>query len=105
MFRFLREPLFAIIFLFAPFFTFAQNAIINGQVLDEDEDPIAYATIAIYDSTGTNLLTGTQAGLNGFFEVELRSGTYHIEISSLSFHAFKEEISLEAGDEFEFGAI
>jgi len=53
---------------------------IRGYIYDQDENPLPYATVYIKE-----LKTGTVANIDGYFEVPLKPGTYHIEFRHLGY--------------------
>lgn len=83
----------------------AQETAISGNIYNKEEKPIPFATIATYDSTGENLITGTQSDETGTFYLELDPGDYLLHISSVSYEEFEEVISLEAGEIRDFPEI
>ncbi len=74
---------------------FDSNVTVKGILIDDDNEPITGATIALY-STERNLLTGTTSGLDGSFEFVYEAGTYILEISFISFETIEKEIDLTA---------
>ncbi len=50
----------------------ASFQVISGTLVDaEDGQPVPYVHIALYDSTGVHLLTGTTSGPDGYFRLEV----------------------------------
>ena len=83
----------------------AQDATVTGLIINENNEPVSYATVAVYDSIGENLLTGTQADEEGYFSLALEQGSYLLNITVLSYHSFENQISLQGGEEHDLGEI
>lgn len=63
----------------------AQSAI-SGKIIDEKNEPIMMASVAILNAKDSTLITGTTADENGFFKIEnLKRDFYLIKISSLGY--------------------
>ncbi|HET8886615.1 MAG TPA: TonB-dependent receptor [Salinimicrobium sp.] len=83
--HFLKSALLFI--LFFSFSGYAQNqkVTISGKVTDESGVPLEYATVAIQSTTDPDFLTGGISNVDGFFTVEVPSGTYNITVEFISF--------------------
>ena len=57
-----------------------------GRVVDEDSnEPVPYATVAVYDSATTQVLAGNTTGEQGQFSVATESTNVYIEISFMGY--------------------
>jgi outer membrane receptor protein involved in Fe transport len=83
--RFLR-----LLFLLLPGWVAAQNNpggafTIRGTVTDPGKQPIPFATVALYRTADSVLVTGAVSDNAGKFELPAKPGQYHLKLSMLSF--------------------
>ncbi|MBA3648901.1 MAG: TonB-dependent receptor [Chitinophagales bacterium] len=84
---------FITLLLFSFFLTtrsYAQNAILDGKVIDEKGGPVSYATV---------VLEGTQYGANtddnGLYEIsDIASGSYTLKVSFIGYTDFREPVTV-----------
>jgi iron complex outermembrane receptor protein len=81
-----------LIFLLLPLFCLAQS-ILKGKVASETKS-LEWAEISILNKEG-KIIDGTTTKEDGSFEINLKNGSYKIEISLLGFADYEKEISLE----------
>ena len=95
-----------IIFLFL-LFNQIVSAQLNGTVLDkEDNTPLEYATVALYNQSPRNLIAGVVTNANGVFSFDkLKKGIYTIEISFIGYQPKKIENIVFSGDKKDLGAL
>jgi outer membrane receptor protein involved in Fe transport len=63
-----------------------QNAIIKGQIIDGDSsNPLDYATITLFSSSDSSMVTGTVTDESGTFTIEAQPGTYYAVIDFISY--------------------
>lgn len=82
-------------FLFAAMFTKAQVSstpqyAISGLVKDEKGKAIALATVSVYKTIDSALLTATATDDKGRFTVDVNAGSYYLTVTFLSFREKKE---------------
>ncbi len=82
--------LFPLLFLLLPGWAAAQNGTgpaftIRGTVTDPQQKPIPFATVALYRTADSVLVTGAVSDEAGKFEIPSRPGQYHLKLSMLSF--------------------
>ncbi len=78
------------IVLLSTFISFSQTGSISGKVVDENNTPFEFATVAVYDSD--ELVNGAMTAENGNFIIsEIASGSYRIVITFLGY----KEVSIE----------
>jgi outer membrane receptor protein involved in Fe transport len=82
--------LFSWFFLLLPGWAAAQNGTgpaftIRGTVTDPQQKPIPFATVALYRTADSVLVTGAVSDEAGKFEIPSRPGQYHLKLSMLSF--------------------
>lgn len=78
---------------------------VTGTIYDQNNQPVPYASVAIYDSTQTNVLTGASSDTTGSFRIELEPGSYVLRATFLSFSPHVEPFDLSAGETIDFGKI
>ncbi|MFC0778073.1 TonB-dependent receptor domain-containing protein [Flavobacterium sp. HJSW_4] len=81
-----------LIFLLLPLFCLAQSTL-KGKVASETKS-LEWAEISILNKEG-KIVDGTTTKEDGSFEINLKNGSYKIEISLLGFTDYEKEISLE----------
>jgi iron complex outermembrane receptor protein len=91
-----------LIFLLLPFFCLAQSTLkLKGKIASETT-PLEWADVSILNSEG-KIVDGTTTKQDGTFEINLKKGSYKINVSLLGFEEFEKEISIE--NDFDFGSI
>ncbi|MCF7567392.1 TonB-dependent receptor [Sabulilitoribacter arenilitoris] len=74
---------FLILFSFNTYLSIAQ---IQGRLVEEQNQPLEYATAALYKLENSELVTGVISNEKGVFEIEnIKRGTYYIEASFLGY--------------------
>ena len=58
---------------------------IHGKLVDEDRNAIPYASIAVYSSKDSSLTAGLASDMVGFFDIQVKPGSYYAQISFLSY--------------------
>lgn len=87
--------------------SFAQSdGTISGTVTDQDNEPLAGASVAVYDeSTDGEILTGASTDAEGSFSIDIAPGQYVIEITYLSFTPHEQQVELNAEESLELDTI
>lgn len=101
---------FCIALLFMPLAAFSQltesnEALLSGTVVDGTGTPLPSASVAIYDSSMTEIITGTPTEANGDFRVEVDPGSYVVKITFISYQPHQQGVVLSAGEEQSLGTI
>lgn len=80
----LKEQLYLLLFLITTQFTTAQ---LTGKIIaTEDNYPLEYATVALYQTNKKNLVAGVLTGKDGRFLIsEIKPGTYYLEASFIGY--------------------
>ncbi len=74
------------VYVYAIFGTCQIHAQITGKIVDEQQQPLEYATIALYEANSNTLVTGVLSNENGDFKIEVtKAGTYSLEASFLGY--------------------
>ncbi|MCB4809583.1 TonB-dependent receptor [Tamlana sp. 62-3] len=67
------------------FYTYAFSQI-TGKIVDENNAPLEYATVALYNHNNQELITGVITNLNGAFKIEnIKKGSYYLEASFIGY--------------------
>lgn len=81
-----------VLFTLSPFLTFAQQSHIGnikGKLLDHNQEPIEFATIALHKAADSTVVRGTLSDSSGRFVFEkVMEGTYYVHASFLGFKSF-----------------
>ncbi|WP_235958264.1 outer membrane beta-barrel family protein [Flammeovirga agarivorans] len=81
---------------------------ITGQVIEKNQNaPIEYATVALYNQADNSLVTGVVSAGEGKFTInKVKEGTYKITIGFMGFETFtKENISVVKGSNVNLGQV
>ncbi|QGY47346.1 TonB-dependent receptor [Maribellus comscasis] len=88
--------------------SFAQNASISGKIVDEiDQQPLEYASVAIYNVSDSSLVNGGITSQDGNFKIEnLSSGRYYIQAHFLGYEsAVIDSFNLQVNENLLLGTI
>lgn len=96
-----------LIFFFSAATVYAQSeeGVISGKVVDEKEAPLFKASVAVYDSTESDIITGVTSDSTGAFTVEVEPGNYVIEVSFVSYKPYTEPLEISSGETVDLGTI
>ncbi len=97
---------FATLFLLVSF-VHAQSdeGVIEGTIYDEEGSTVPHASVAIYDSTESNIVTGASSDSIGTFNIELDPGSYVLKITYVSYEPHVEPFQITAGETLNAGEI
>ena len=95
----------SLLFLFSIPALAQTNGSISGKVLDQEDQPLSSASVAIYDSTETNIITGASTDEKGSFSIDVSPGQYVLKITFLSFRPHTRDIQVSAGEQVDLGTI
>ncbi len=95
----IRYSVLFLIFIAALFSTQTKAQTISGKILNEENEPIPYATIFVHEAK-----EGTISNTDGDFKLLLNMGTYHLTIRSLGFNQVEKEVVLNT-DSLNFDII
>lgn len=96
---------FAVLFLFATSILAQSTGKISGKILDQQDQPLPSASVAIYDSTQSNIITGQSSDEDGTFTIRVNPGQYVLEITYLSFKPVTKQVQVNAGETINLGTI
>ncbi|HEX6983108.1 MAG TPA: TonB-dependent receptor [Balneolaceae bacterium] len=98
--------LFILIFLFCPqLFAQADEAFITGKIYDQQGQLISYASVAVFDSTQSYIVTGASSDSDGSFKIDIQPGSYVLRVSYISYKTHTEAFTVQAGETKAFGEI
>src|SRR5699024_2508917 len=86
--------------LFTTTLTFAQadKAYISGTVYDQNKEPLPSASVAVYDSTTSDIVTGAASAADGAFTIDLEPGHFVLRVTFLLFGELNEAFDIIPGD-------
>ena len=73
------------VFLLLYFSALAQSYTVSGTIIDENDDLVPFAQVALYPVGGSNPVAGTVSTEDGSFEVQVKQGKYDIGISFVGY--------------------
>ena len=86
--------------------SYAQNmrpVVVKGQVLDGlDQSPLSYASVGIFDPNN-ELISGGITNDTGFFELEIVTGSYILQIDYISYESLR--IDIKTSTDIDLGEI
>ncbi|NAS11064.1 TonB-dependent receptor domain-containing protein [Poritiphilus flavus] len=72
---------------------------ITGSVISDLKQPIPYATVLLNAFQDSSLVKATTTGEDGFFALKnIKTGSYRLQISSVGFATFQQNINLDNSD-------
>lgn len=83
-----------LIFLLLPLFCLAQSTFALKGKVTNSSNPLEWADVSILNAEG-KIIDGITTKQDGTFEINIKKGSYKIEISLLGFTDFQREISVE----------
>ena len=78
---------------------------VTGRVLSETGESIPFASVAVYDSTETSIITGNASDEKGMFAIRVRPGSYVVKITYLSYKPYTQKLIMAPGATKDLGAI
>lgn len=98
---------FLLIFLISCSSILAQNASVNGKVLDDKNEVIPFATVVAYKASDNRMAKGAVTDDSGNFKIEkLAAAEYYLKISYIGFDEYQSEnFNLGENDNKPFGEI
>ncbi len=97
--QFYMRNRFLLLLLFFPLALFSQDATIEGQVVDEENNPLSYATVLIYEKEGSQAFKGAVTDDSGNFIIsELNKQDYFVEFSMIGFSTASKTINPSNSD-------
>lgn len=82
-----------------------EEGIIVGEVLDNEDDPVPSASVSVFDSTESEVITGAPTDSEGTFSIDIDPGQYILKITFLSYSPHTQAIEIEAGETLDIGQV
>jgi len=83
----------------------SEESFITGKIVDQKGKPVPYASVALYDSTQSNVVTGASSDSTGTFRIDTGPGSYVVKVTFLSFKPHTEPVELAANETERLGEI
>ena len=95
-----------IILCFTATLGFAQSqGTITGKVIDENSKPLPNASVAVYNSSQSSVVTGSASNSDGNFNINVDPGSYVLKITFVSYQARTIEIQVDEGETVDVGTV
>ena len=106
----MKRFIICIILIAVPLVSLAQNeetseAIITGKIVDENKTAMPGASVSVYNTSMSEVVTGASSKQDGGFEIPVSPGRYIVEVTFVSYKSYKEEINLQSGEKYSLGTI
>lgn len=95
-------------FLMFNYLVSAQNGMLSGRIMDQQQNPIPFATVSVINVPDSTVVTGVVADMDGYFSIKPKfTGTFLLKISSIGFTPVHTEAFNVENSNFQkdFGAI
>ena len=83
----------------------AQDGNITGKIIDENDAPVAYASVAVLDSVESSVVTGASSDSTGTFNIDVSPGKYVVKVTFISYENYTESVTVNSGQTVELGSI
>lgn len=83
----------------------SNEATLTGQIYEQNNQPVPYASVAVYDSSESNVVTGASSDSSGTFSIDIDPGRYVLKITFLSFKPYVQPFEVNEGETRNFGDI
>lgn len=95
-----------VLLLFIGHLGIAQNALLQGRVLDEKKSSMSFATVVLLQAKDSTMVKADYTQENGTFELPgLAAGDYLLQITNIGFEPAYLKVELSEGEKKEIGAI
>lgn len=81
----------------------SEEATISGTVLNPEGEPLVGASVAVYDSTDSDIVTGMSTEPDGSFELDVEPENYILRVEYVSYADYTERLELEPGENMDLG--
>ncbi|MDZ7682856.1 MAG: TonB-dependent receptor [Fodinibius sp.] len=78
---------------------------VKGKVINEKSQPLVGASVAVYNSSESSVVTGSSSNSNGEFDINVDPGNYVLEITYLSYQTQKIDVQVDDGETEDIGTI
>lgn len=85
---------------------FAQSFFVTGKVIDGNNlKPFEYVDVAIYDNSGSKIITGGFSDIDGEFSIEVGKGSYLLKASFMGYKDYEKRFTTGEEKEIKLGRI
>ncbi|PAU94740.1 hypothetical protein CK503_04500 [Aliifodinibius salipaludis] len=95
----------SLLFLFSISAMAQTKGSVTGTVIDQEDKPLSSASVALYDSTQSNIITGASTDGEGAFSIDIAPGQYVLKITFLSYQPYTKEVQVSEGETNDLGTI
>jgi outer membrane receptor protein involved in Fe transport len=95
----------SLLFLVATLALGQSDGSVSGTVLDQQDEPLSSASVALYDSTQSNIIAGASTDAEGSFSIDIEPGQYVLKITFLSFQPYTQDVQISEGETVAVGTI
>ena len=83
----------------------SEEARLTGTIYDQNNETVPYASVAVYDSSQSTVVTGASSDSTGTFNIAVDPGEYVLKVTFLSFKPYVEAFEVAGGETKNFGSI
>lgn len=95
-----------LIIIFSFLFSISYAQVIQGRIIDEEENPIEYVSVRVLRIEDSSVVTGAYTDLDGFFSIDkINPEVYLVRITYSSLETIDRKVDLTTKKLFDFGTI
>ena len=89
------KPLISAVLLAFSVFGFSQGFTLTGKIIDEQQKPVSFVNVTLFETDSETFLKGTSTDDNGVFEISsLSEGKYTLKMSFIGFKSIDKIITI-----------
>jgi len=102
-----KRILWAVLVLFQYGILHGQSTLsISGQIMDEQDQPVSFANIALYNRADSSFISGTTSDQEGIFKLShVNQGHFYIAVSFVGFESIVKEVKFQTQTSVDLGTI
>jgi outer membrane receptor protein involved in Fe transport len=101
----LTSTLIAIFFFAVTAAAQSGQGTVTGKLINEQSQPLVGASVAVYNSSESSVITGSATNSNGVFDINVDPGNYVLEITYLSYQTQNIEVQIDDGETEDLGTL
>src|SRR5690606_11527026 len=95
-----------LIIIFSFLFSISYAQVIQGRIIDEEENPIEYVSVRVLKIEDSSVVTGAYTDLDGFFSIDkINPEVYLVRITYSSLETIDRKVDLTTKKLFDFGTV
>ena len=94
----LTSTLIAIFFFAVTAAAQSGQGTVTGKLINEQSQPLVGASVAVYNSSESSVITGSATNSNGVFDINVDPGNYVLEVTYLSYQTQNIEVQIDDGE-------